>query len=105
MSDDRLSVVPESNCDDASFTARDLPGTYSSGASCPIALRYTDVISIRNSRFSVTEYEPDPEGSTYSIEVIFKLSRAEGTVTEVNRYGVTCTASFQAVAYLSTIFR
>jgi len=51
----------------------------------------------------VTDFMPDPEVSTYSFEVTFSNGKAVGIVTELNRYGVTSVASFEAVAYLSTI--
>jgi hypothetical protein len=104
LSDDRRSVVAESNCDDAAFTARSLPGNYTGGDDCAITFRYTESIPIRNGRFSIANYQPESEGSTYSIEAIFtSSSTAAGTVTEVNRYGVTCSSAFEAGAYLSTI--
>lgn len=104
VSEDNLSIVPDASCDDAAITFRDIPAIYTSGELTTISLRYTEQISIRNSKFSRTNYKPDPEGSTFSFEVTFtSASKATGIITEVNRYGVTSVAAFEAIAYLSTI--
>lgn len=96
--------MPESNCDGGSFTARGLPGTDSDGEPCEVTSRYIDPISIKNSEFSVNSYRPDPDGSTYSFEVVFVGDgKANGTVTELYRYGVTCIATFEAIAHPNII--
>lgn len=101
VSNDKTKLEADSNCDDAAFTAINLEAVYNSGVATSISLRYIDEIPINNGKFTITNYKPDPDGSTFNVTAAFNGSKATGTITELNRYGVTSTGSFEVTAYLS----
>ena len=109
ISEDRRTIERNVACDGAlddlgaSFIMILEVGEIPGGGTCSFSFRYTDPITINNSKFSVENWTPEPDGPTYSFEGTFNKDGFGGgdvllgSATGVNvPFAGTCTGTFRA---------